>query len=250
MTETAFSFAVVAEARADKQIASELAERVLVDEVDWIEREGLPALVRWQGLDESAEYLSWAGIGNQFKARGMVSHGRFRSVPGTLDERRARKALLLFTSLPEPPDSVFLVRDTDAEEGRVESLAREREAGSWKFPVLLATPHPKRECWVLAGFDPADAGERAALDEVRSHLGFDPCLKAERLTAKRDKGKRNAKKVLAELMPPGSEREECCWRDTALSVLGERGQESRLAAYLAEVTDRLVPLFAGSAPRT
>ncbi len=36
----AFTFAVVAEARADQQIGSELAERVMVDEVDWIDEGG------------------------------------------------------------------------------------------------------------------------------------------------------------------------------------------------------------------
>jgi len=207
----AFVFAVVAEGKADTQIACDLAERVVVEEVDWIEAESVAQLIRWQGADESRQYLTWAGIAKRFQAAGLVSHGRFRSVPGALDERRARKALLLLTSLLEPPAGVLLVRDTDDEVGRAESLERARQAGKWKFEVILATPHPKREAWVLAGFDSQNVGEQTALEQARSTLGFDPRLRAERLTARGTRGKRNAKKVLASLIRD-AEREQACWR--------------------------------------
>jgi hypothetical protein len=247
-SSAAFVFGVVAEARADQQIACGFAERVLVEKVDWIEAETVSQLIRWQGADQSSEYLTWAGIAKRFQIAGLVSHGRFRSVPGALDERRARKALLLLSSLSEPPAGVLLVRDTDGEVGRTQSLERARQAGTWKFEVILATPHPKREAWVLAGFDPRNADEETVLEQTKSTLGFDPRLRAERLTAKGAHGKRNAKSVLASLTKD-AERERACWRDADLAVLRERGESTRLVAYLTELTDRLVPIVAGRTPR-
>ena len=244
-SKAAYTFAIVAEAKADQRIASELAERVLVDEVDWIVEENLGDYCCWQGLETSSDYLPWKSIMGAARARGIVTHGKFRQSPGVFDERRARMALRLFKALDERPAAVVLVRDTDDEGGRLESLERVRAEGAWEFVVLLATPDPKRECWVLAGFDPANDEEEAAINEVRSLLGFDPRLHAEQLTAKRNKGKRNAKKILERLMRPESEREESCWRQSELSVLRERGQQSRLAAFLDEVSTRLVPLLAG-----
>ncbi len=245
--QAVFAFAVVAEARADQQIASELAERVVVEGVDWIGEENPGDFIRWQGLEGASSYLAWKSIAGAARARGIVKHGGFRQSPGVFDERRARLALRLFKSLDDRPDGVLLVRDTDGQDARIESLERARTASTWEFEILIATPNPKRECWVLAGFDPIDASEKAALSEVRSFLGFDPRLQAERLTAKRDKGKRNAKKILERLLRPESEREEACWQEADLSVLKERGEQSRLAAFLDEVATRLIQMLAGGA---
>ncbi len=245
----AFTFAVVAEARVDQQIASELVERVMVEEVDWIDEGSLGDFCRWQGLEVSRSYLAWKSIAGVARARGIVRHGGFRQFPGVLDERRARLALRLFKALDERPDCVLLVRDTDGEDGRVDSLERVRAVGTWEFKVILATPNPKRECWVLAGFDPINDDEEAALNEASAYLGFDPRIHAERLTAKRDKGKRNAKKILERLMRPESEREKSCWQKADLGVLRERGRGSRLTAFLEEVSARLIPMLAGGTAR-
>ncbi len=245
----AFVLGVVAEARADKQTACDLAERLLVEKIDWFESENLVQLVLWQGLDASSEFLPWKDIGRLFKAAGLASpHGRFRSEPGAFDERRARKALLLLNRAAPKPAGVLFVRDTDGVVARAESLERARGARSWRFEVILATPHPKRESWVLAGFDPNNDSEREALAEARSELGFDPRDQAERLAAEGRKGKRNAKKVL-ESLASDYERQRACWREADLNVLRERGENSRLTRYLTEVTDRLVPLVSGVSRR-
>jgi hypothetical protein len=101
--------------------------------------------------------------------------------------------------------------------------------------------------WILAGFHPRSAAEEAALKKAKATLGFDPRVRAERLTARGAKGQRNATSVLASLMR-GAKRESACWRDTDLAVLRERGASTRLTAYITELTDRLVPLFAGGSP--
>lgn len=109
----------------------------------------------------------------------------------------------------------------------------------------LATPHPKRECWVLAGFEPADAAEEEALTQVRRTLAFDPRTKAERLTAEGLTGSKNAKTVLARLVGNSRDREAACWQQADLHLLAERGAGSRLKHYLDELSDRLVPMVGG-----
>lgn len=246
---TAFTFAVVAEARADRQIAVGLAERVIAGSVDWIDADHLGRLCRWQGLDESSEYLAWTSVSREARARGVQTHGRFRQYPGVFDERRAKMALRLFKILAVSLDGVLLVRDTDGEQGVIDSLERTRSGGRWELEVVLATPHPKRECWVLAGFEPETDDEKAALADLRSELGFDPRDRAHRLTAEGLKGKRNAKTVLARLTSSEGEREERCWLEAAIAILRERGRSSRLATYLDEIEGRLIPLLAGRPSR-
>jgi hypothetical protein len=137
-----------------------------------------------------------------------------------------------------------LVRDTDGVEGRVESIQRARVTPR-KFSVVLGTPHTKMECWILAGFEPRGSDEEATLKELRSELGFDPCLRAEDLTAEARKGKRNAKNVLDRLTGKDPERAEACWRESDLSVLRQRGQGSKLTAYFEEISERWIPVVTG-----
>jgi len=242
---SAFSFAVVCEADADRRIACDLADRVLFENVDWLEPETKADFFCWCGLDAVTGHLSWRTVSNEARRRRIPFHG-FRASPGIFDERRGRLALRLFLSQDDPPDAILLIRDTDGQVERIESLERLRASGVWPFAVILATPHTKRECWVLAGFEPADAREEKALDEVRKLLGFDPRLEAERLTAEGRKGKKNAKNGLERLLTLGSPREESCWQETDLRLLAERGGGSRLREYLEELSEVLVSLVAGS----
>lgn len=244
--QAAFTFAVVCEAEADQETATELAERVLLEDVDWLEPEALPGLRSWCGLEPKTGHLTWRAIGNEAKRRRLKVHGRFRDMPGKFDERRAKLALLLFTSLDHQPDAVVMIRDTDGREKEVRGgIERARTERAWNFPVVLGTPHPNRECWVLTGFEPQNSAEEQALAEERSSLGFDPRMHAERLTAKGKRGKLNAKKVLGRLAPANG-REKACWRETDLQILRDRGQSTGLAAFFDEVQTALVPLVAGS----
>ena len=94
----------------------------------------------------------------------------------------------------------------------------------------------------MNGFLPTQA-ETAILTKLKQELGFDPCHKAEELSASEETAKRNAKRVVTELTGNDRARKEQCWTDTPLSVLRERGQETNLAAYLKEVSDHLLPLL-------
>ena len=50
-SEPAFVIAVVSEAASDQRIARGLAERVLVETIDWLDDESLASLCRWRGFD-------------------------------------------------------------------------------------------------------------------------------------------------------------------------------------------------------
>ena len=109
--------------------------------------------------------------------------------------------------------------------------------------VVIGAAKPKREAWVLNGFEPETTGEETLLGELQRELDFNPCEWAERLTAKRNTAKRNAKRVLKVLTGDSYAREQACWRETSLELLKKRGEKTGLRDYLEDVKARLLPLF-------
>jgi hypothetical protein len=119
------------------------------------------------------------------------------------------------------------------------------EARSWAtFRVILGCANPKREAWVLCGFDPVGDDEERRIQELRRELGFAPHLEAHQLTATNEQARRSAKRVLRMLSGGDETREEVCWKETSLDTLYQRGEGTGLRAYLQDVTDHLVPLLA------
>ncbi len=244
----AFTFAVVCEASADLRLATGLADRILCQEVDWLDPESLHLYRQWRGLEESDSHLEWHWIKNLAKELHVKPHGHFLDEPGRLGAAVARKALLLLVMAHQVPDAVILVQDTDGEEELRQGLTQARNASSWPFQVILAVVHTKRECWVLAGFEPRSEAEEKALAELERELGFDPRLQAESLTAAQPQAQRNAKRVLDRLVAGNEEREEECWTSCDLEVLGQRGRLTGLSDYIDEIRSRLVPLFTNRIP--
>ncbi|MEA2605088.1 MAG: hypothetical protein QOF89_6080 [Acidobacteriota bacterium] len=121
-------------------------------------------------------------------------------------------------------------------------LDQAREAFPWPFVIVLAVAHTKRECWILAGFNPRSAAEETALAELRRELGFDPRLQAEDLTASAPHASRNAKRVLQRLLAGNPDREEDCWISSDLETLRQRGGFTGLSDYLDEIRSRLMIL--------
>lgn len=109
--------------------------------------------------------------------------------------------------------------------------------------IVIGCPDLEREAWVLAGFEPENAAERARLDGEHGDLGFSPCEEAHRLRDKDDRGQRSPKRVLAAFTSGEAGREERCWTDTPLERLRARGVESGLRRFLDEVAGSIVPLF-------
>jgi hypothetical protein len=242
-TAAAFTFAVVCEAPADLRLVADLADRVLCQEVDWIDPENLNLHRQWRGLEPGDSHLEWHWVGRLAQQQNIRAHGHFSGEPGALDAAAARKALLLLARSQQSPDAVVLARDTDGQTDRRRGLEQARAASLWPFEVVLAVADTKREGWVLAGFDPRSKAEEESLAGIRRDLGFDPRLRAESLTATEPQAPRNAKRVLNHLIGGDPDREQECWTATALGTLRERGRLTGLSDFLDEVRKRLVPLF-------
>ncbi|AGP36079.1 hypothetical protein BE21_41360 [Sorangium cellulosum] len=183
------------------------------------------------------------------RARHLVAHGFFHGKPREPDAAMAEQALKLLATLDPPPDAVILMRDADKLSRRREGFEQARDAQQWPFRVIIGVAHTKRECWILAGYEPRDDAERALLERERKELGFDPRSCAEQLTASEDGAKRDAKRVLHALTGGDQEREEACMKEPPLAVLKQRGAATGLMDYLDEIEARLVPHFGQVAKR-
>lgn len=241
----AYVLVVVCEADADRRTATGLADRVLCHEIEWLDPESLDLHRRWQGLKERSPYLEWRRTATLARERGLRPHGHFDGRPGAPDAYAARRALLLLAMETKIPDAVLLIRDSDGEMERRTGLEQARAERAWPFPVILGLAHPKRECWVLAGFEPRNDAERERLANARRSLGFDPRSNAQRLLASQPGALSDAKRVLSDLTLGSFDREAACWMECDLRVLRELGEATGLTAYLDEILERLVPIFAG-----
>lgn len=240
-----FVFAVVCEARADQETGCALADRVFCAEVDWLSEEILDECRRWQGAIENSYFLTWSEVGELARQAGIRAHGHFGGAPAHHDARIARRALRLLMALEVPLDGVLLIRDDDRDEDRRRGLEQARAASDINVPIVIGLAHTKRECWVLAGFDPCNDAETQQFEALCQELSFDPRIAADRLTAKHDHETRSAKRVLAALTKGDREREAECWLRCDLGPLETRGANTGLADYLRELRERFVPLFTG-----
>ena len=246
MSEASYEFAVVCEARADRDTACGLADRVLLEEVSWLEPETLDSIRWWRGARPESDFLKWASVREECQRVGLKGiFGKFSGQPGHPDAYMARLALLLLASSEHPPVAVLLVRDSDGDSRRRDGLAQARDDKRWPFPVVIGLAEPKRECWVLAGFGPKSPEETARLEASERRLSFHPIRDAHRLDAREHGAKNDAKRALAELTQGDSERERACLEQTPLAVLEERGKDTGLTEYLEEVRERLVPVLRG-----
>ncbi len=237
------SLAVVCEGPADQRTGCGLADRVFLAKVDWLEEALLEHCRQWRGSNLVEPFLPWKHVPPKARARNIRAHGHFEGQPGAPDAHNARLALLLLYAVEDRPDRIVLLRDDDRQTQRRRGLEQARKSCNIGIPVAIGLAHVNRECWVLAGFEPQDGDERRCLKELRAELGFDPREHAEGLTAKHQWDKQNAKRVLDVLTAGSPDREARCWRETDLEVLATRGPHTGLADYLAEVQQRLLPLF-------
>lgn len=237
-------FAVVYEAEADFKTATRLADRELVEAIRWLDEDHLPHQRSWVSADANGQFLKWKAIKRLALEAGIKAHhGYFQGEPGLPDAAAARRAIdYLINEFPQL-DAILLVRDQDNEPERRAGLEQARHDLS-RTVIVVGLAIVERECWVVAGFEPRDQAESSRLETERQRLGFDPRLRSHELTAcKNDQANRSPKRVLRELTANDAERQECCWTDTALQVLRQRGIENGLAAFLDEVRHRLAPLI-------
>jgi len=244
--------AVIAEAAADWRQVCEMVDRKIRDHApDWWDEQQLGAEREYCGLAPGTPFTRWCDLRNLPSPEGALRRGGYIGFGARLhlhsDYPLGRLALLTSVLAKPRVDAVILLRDMDQQpEERAASLTQAREEiPAHALTIVLALPRAKREAWVLNGFDPENAGEQAAFAELHADLGFDPRLRAEQLDAMEHGAKRDAKRVLRRLIGDDHEREARCWREASWAVLRERGVESRLTQFLAEVKERLVPLVTG-----
>lgn len=249
MSEPSYELGVVCEARADQLTACGIADRVLAAKVDWLEPEVRDTVYRWSGSKALPEdrFVRWQKVRDECQERGIKGiFGLFGGQSGRPDAIAARWALLLFASIERKPDAVVLVRDSDGDPTRRDGLEQARSAYPWPFKVVIALAEPKREAWVLAGFEPGNADEASRLRGLTERLSVDPIRKSHALDASTPGAKTDIKRALRELTQDDWERERQCLEATSLDVLEQRGQENGLAAFMVEVRERLVPIFTGA----
>lgn len=234
---------VVCEAAGDFTIASDLADRVISECVEWIRDGDINDYRTWRGLDDLRPFLTWSEANALAREADIKVHGPFAEGGRQPDAATALRVLLLLETREEPPGGVLLIRDDDRDTRRREGLEQARAASKLECPIVIGVAHVERECWVLTGFEPRNSHEQSRLDDVATELHFDPRTSAELLDAKRDHQHRSAKRVLRILTDDNPEREAECWRSTSLDILRTRGEQTGLTSYLAEVEHHLVPLF-------
>lgn len=237
------SLAVVCEGKGDRSTACDLADRIFCENVPWLESDVLEYNRRWQGAEPGSDFLKWSDVKRIAQEKKFRLWGFFEESPGLHDAATARKALFVLFESSIPPDGIFLIRDSDNDPERREGLRQAVRDFKFDVPVVIGVAHPKREAWILVGFEPRDEEEQVRLKELRQELGFQPNTDAHLLTAKHLNDKNSAKRVLAALTQEDHDREAQCWRETSLDTLRSRGKPSGLADYLEQVKDLIVPLF-------
>lgn len=237
-------FAVVHESEADFHIATELADRVLLETISWLDDELLPNQRSWLRETTGGEHFTWKDMKQLARDAGIRVHGHFDGEPGLADAAAARRAILfLLKSVPDLA-AIVLIRDQDDQPERRSGLEQARRQAHRGIVIVIGLAVVERECWVVSGFGPQDEQEISRLEAERTALGFDPRLRSHQLTAcKNNKAAHSPKRVLRQLTASNQDRERRCWMEGPLDVLRERGGENGLAAYLHEVRGRLAPLI-------
>jgi hypothetical protein len=222
-------FAVVFEAPADFPTATELADRVLVESIEWLDEDQLEYQRAWV-RELGGTPLTWTQVKKMALDAGIAAIGFFGGDPAEPDARAARRAILyLRYALPDLA-GVMLIRDQDDQPGRRAGLEQARRQETGRLPVVVGLAIVERESWVISGFDPRDDDETSRLETERKKLGFDPRMRSHELTAcKDDNAKRSPRRVLRELCGSDADRERCCWRETLLATLHDRGAENGLS---------------------
>lgn len=240
-------FVVIYEAQADFTIATELADRVLIEQIDWLNDTPLESQRHWIGDEPSVGRLTWKSIPGRAEKLGLPPvRGHFEGEPGLPDAQAARRAILFVRQLIDDLDAIVLVRDADDQLERRKGLEQARSSDTSRCTIVIGLAIIERECWVISGFDPKGEDENERLSTEKRKLGWNPCLHSQNLTAgKKNLAKRSPKRVLAALTDSEWDRQRECWTTTPLDTLRERGQQNGLRDYLDEVRKYLVPLIAG-----
>lgn len=242
---------VVGEAQGDFEVARELIDQSLLCcvELTWISEDAdLDTHRVDRGMAEADEFVKWTRIDTtdtkdyRLRSRGMFGN----DWPSHDVALRTQRAIFHFVNDAE---FIVIVRDTDAEVGRRDQLRDVRQlVAKAKMPVAIGIQHPEQECWLIAGFDPANDSETERLDQLRRDdypkgpgIGFDPRSRSHDLTAtKKDQEKLSPKRVLNHLTAGDRERALQGLHCGNHATLTQRGEHNGLADFLHDVRHQLI----------
>lgn len=238
--------ALVVEARADAEDAQILVDRVMVEcGPEWVDADSIEQLRTWTGIRSEEPFTRWDKLDRVFPHRASRLHGKTQG-PDYLAARKALTAALFFHA-KAPLAGIVLMRDMDNQPARRQGIdaARDELRGNLPFAVIIATPDPKREAWVLLAFEPQDDEERGRLAAERTRLSFDPTREPHRLRGRKGTpgaaGDRDIKQALATLTGGTRDREIKGLTEMPLGHLAQRGASTGLSAFLHdEAKARLV----------
>jgi hypothetical protein len=249
-------FIVIVESGADARTATKLAERILVEKVDWLDDDNLQYFFHWSGLQNGTQHSDWSNV-NQiieeakalgYKPARFLGHPK-DGVPYQEYGAKADKVLKLVRFLQKTRQirAILLIVDLDNKPERRKGFDQARSVHINRQPkleIVIGTADRMREAWVLNGFIPSNQEEEQILEEIKSELKFDPCIESHRLRGKDDI--RDPKEVVKKLTDKNMEREQQCWEDTRLELLRERGIHTGLTDYIREVEQRLIQIILSS----
>lgn len=130
---------MIFESSAGARTATKLAERVLVEKIDWLEAEILQNLFRWSGLEAETEYSCWKDVANivrNAKEAGLpipkfLGHSKTGALKA--DGAVAMKILNLIRVLQlkqrRQIRAVLFIRDLDNQPERREGMEQARSRG-------------------------------------------------------------------------------------------------------------------------
>jgi hypothetical protein len=197
-----------------------LVDEIVVRDIGWLGEQDLdpeqPA-GHWKSDERVAPLRIWAGRHSEepffkvhawseaLKAIRIRLHGHIAGKPAGPDALLVRACLILAYQVAAA-DIAIVVRDVDNQPERRRALRSIEEAGlTPPLVVLLASPTPEVEAWIVAGFVPRSAAERSKFDDLCLALSFDPTREPSRMSSHGNPPERDAKAVhdhiLSELEP-------------------------------------------------
>ena len=131
-------FLIIVESEADFRTASEIANRIFMEQIEWIEPY-LSELLQWRGLSPNANFSCWKdikSIHDEMRSQGIrlprVLGGPDRMLK--TDGASARKALHMVSQLQKDKTrnikALVFIRDLDNQPQRRQALEQARQAYS------------------------------------------------------------------------------------------------------------------------
>lgn len=160
-------FAVVYEADADFQTATELADRVLVEAIEWLNEDLVTYQREWLAETGEGARFTWRGIKQLALNVGIRVHGHFDGEPSLPDAAAARRAIRFLLRTVPNINAIVLIRDQDDQPERRAGLEQARRQDRSGIVIAMGLAIVERECWVVSGFEPQDEGESSRLEAER-----------------------------------------------------------------------------------